>query len=118
MPCGDCSACGRENPPDARFYNRCGTALPHASAPRVRRKTVTMLLCDVTGSTALGERLDPESLQQVVVAGTDERLAAGDAVNLAARLGQVAALGEIIIGPQTWRLVRDMVSAERLGRYS
>jgi class 3 adenylate cyclase len=32
----------------------------------VRRKTVTVLFCDVTGSTALGERLDPESLQQVM----------------------------------------------------
>ena len=50
-----------------------------------------------------------------VVAGTDERLATGDAVNLAARLEQAAAPGEIIIGPQTWRLVRDMVSAEPLG---
>jgi len=38
----------------------------HASAPRVRRKTVTVLFCDVTGSTALGERLDPESFQQVM----------------------------------------------------
>jgi class 3 adenylate cyclase len=48
-----------------------------------------------------------------VVAGTDERLATGDGVNLAARLEQAAAPGEIIIGPQTWRLVRDMVSTER-----
>ena len=27
------------------------------------RKTVTALFCDVTGSTALGERLDPEVLR-------------------------------------------------------
>jgi class 3 adenylate cyclase len=32
----------------------------------VRRKTVTVLFCDVTGSTALGERLDPESFRQVM----------------------------------------------------
>jgi class 3 adenylate cyclase/tetratricopeptide (TPR) repeat protein len=30
------------------------------------RKTVTILFCDVTGSTALGERLDPESLREVI----------------------------------------------------
>lgn len=47
--------------------------------------------------------------------GTEERLATGDAVNMAARLEQAAAPGEIIIGPQTWRLVRDIVTAEPLG---
>ncbi len=30
------------------------------------RKTVTVLFCDVTGSTALGEQLDPESLREVI----------------------------------------------------
>src|ERR687891_593315 len=30
------------------------------------RKTVTVLFCDVTGSTALGERLDPESQRAVM----------------------------------------------------
>ena len=30
------------------------------------RKTVTVVFCDVTGSTALGERLDPESLRRVM----------------------------------------------------
>ena len=30
------------------------------------RKTVTVLFCDVTGSTALGERLDPEALREVI----------------------------------------------------
>ena len=49
-----------------------------------------------------------------VVTGTDERLATGDAVNLAARLEQAAAPGEIVIGPQTWRLVRGAVTAEPL----
>ena len=49
-----------------------------------------------------------------VVVGTEERLATGDAVNLAARLEQAAAPGEIIMGPQSWRLVRDVVTAEPL----
>jgi class 3 adenylate cyclase/tetratricopeptide (TPR) repeat protein len=30
------------------------------------RKTVTVVFCDVTGSTALGEQLDPESLRSVI----------------------------------------------------
>src|SRR6266545_4368850 len=29
----------------------------------MRRKTVTVLFCDVTGSTAIGESLDPEALR-------------------------------------------------------
>jgi len=33
---------------------------------------------------------------------------------MAARLEQAAAPGEIVIGPQTWRLVRAAVSAEPL----
>src|SRR5215469_8348457 len=49
-----------------------------------------------------------------LVAGTDERLAAGDAVNVAARLEQAAAPGEVIIGRQTWRLVHGVVTAEPL----
>jgi class 3 adenylate cyclase/tetratricopeptide (TPR) repeat protein len=189
-----CANCGRENPDDAGFCNGCGAALKTSPAPRAQRKTVTVLFCDVTGSTAMGERLDPESLRQVmrryfdaartvieqhggtvekfigdavmavfgvpvlheddalravraasglrdslaglnaelerdygttvtvrtgvntgqVVTGTEERLATGDAVNVAARLEQAAAPGEIVIGPETWRLVRDAVTVEQL----
>jgi class 3 adenylate cyclase len=32
----------------------------------MQRKVVTALFCDVTGSTALGESLDPEALQAVL----------------------------------------------------
>jgi len=32
----------------------------------VRRKIVTVLFCDVTGSTSLGESLDPEALRAVL----------------------------------------------------
>ena len=32
----------------------------------MQRKTVTILFCDVTGSTALGESVDPEALQRVL----------------------------------------------------
>lgn len=61
-----CARCGRKNPPDAKFCNGCGAALAAGPAPRQQRKTVTVLFCDVTESTALGERLDPESFRQVM----------------------------------------------------
>jgi class 3 adenylate cyclase/tetratricopeptide (TPR) repeat protein len=60
-----CPACGAENPSGARFCNACGAALPGEAAREVR-KVVTVLFCDVTGSTALGERLDPEKLRGVM----------------------------------------------------
>jgi class 3 adenylate cyclase/tetratricopeptide (TPR) repeat protein len=46
-----------------------------------------------------------------VVTGTTERLATGDAVNVAARLEQVAQPGEILIGEQTYRLARGAIEA-------
>jgi class 3 adenylate cyclase/tetratricopeptide (TPR) repeat protein len=61
-----CPNCGSENPPDSRFCNRCGAVLA-APAPQTEvRKTVTVLFIDVTGSTDLGERLDPEALRRVM----------------------------------------------------
>ena len=47
-----------------------------------------------------------------VVTGTSERLATGDAVNVAARLQQAAQPGEIVIGERTLGLVRDAVAVE------
>ena len=154
------------------------------------RKTVSVVFCDITGSTAMGERLDPEAVRHLmgryfdemkaavqshggtvekfigdavmavfgipdvheddalravraavemrerlgelnkelerdfgatmssrigvntgeVVAGpTAQTLATGDAVNVAARLEQAARPGEILIGDETYRLVRDAV---------
>ena len=177
-----CASCGRENPIGARFCNACGAALATTAAPREVRKTVTVLFCDVTGSTALGESTDPEALRALlaryfermkaiveshggtvekfigdavmavfgipaaheddalracraavemrdalpelgirgrigvntgeVVTGTSERLATGDAVNVAARFEQAAAPGEVLIGEATHALVHEAVVAE------
>jgi class 3 adenylate cyclase/tetratricopeptide (TPR) repeat protein len=47
-----------------------------------------------------------------VVAGTRERLAAGDAVNVAARLEQAARPGEILLAGPTLRLARGAIEVE------
>src|SRR5262249_36639640 len=47
-----------------------------------------------------------------VVTGTEERLAAGDAVNVAARLEQAAKPGEILLGEATLQLVKAAVETE------
>jgi class 3 adenylate cyclase/tetratricopeptide (TPR) repeat protein len=187
-----CASCGAENREGARFCDSCGAALAEAAPAREVRKVVTVLFCDVSGSTALGERIDPESLRRVmaryfetakaiverhggtvekfigdavmavfgvptvheddalravraadelrgglgelndelesgygtrlqlrmgvntgeVVTGTEERLATGDAVNVTARLEQAAQPGEVLLGEETYRLVRDGVEAE------
>jgi class 3 adenylate cyclase len=61
-----CPNCGEDNPERARLCMMCGTALQaQVAPPQEARKTVTVLFCDLVGSTALGERLDSESLREV-----------------------------------------------------
>ena len=189
-----CPSCGRESRPGARFCDGCGT--PFAVDRSVeRRKLATLLFCDMVGSTALGERVDPETVHDIMFqyftemrsaierhGGTLEKfigdavvavfgvptaheddalravraasdmlerldalnerlvqrygttiglrigvnsgevvtgdpapgasLVTGDAVNLAARLEQAAAAGEVLLGPSTYDLVRHTVTAE------
>ena len=61
-----CPTCGRENPADARFCSGCGTALEERVAAREERKVVTVLFCDLVGSTARAERLDPEDVRALL----------------------------------------------------
>ncbi len=188
-----CPACGEENPPRFRLCGFCGTPLAATPSAEVR-KTVTVLFSDVAGSTAMGERLDPESLREVMgryfavmsaaierhggtvekfigdavmavfglpqaheddalravraaldmrtgldalnadlerdygvtmanrtgvntgevvtdEAAGNQRLATGDAVNVAARLEQAAPAMETLLGALTHALVRDAVEA-------
>jgi class 3 adenylate cyclase/predicted ATPase len=184
-----CAACATENREGARFCDGCGAAL---TAPVVeRRKLVTSVFCDLSGSTAMGEAVDAESVFDLmrsyfdtsraaverhggavekfigdavvgmfgvpeaneddalracraaleireqttrlgisvrigvntgeVVAGDAARremfasgdaVVLGDSVNVAARLEQAAAPGEVLIGEETFRLVSGAVTVE------
>ena len=62
-----CPACGKELPGEFPFCPFCGADLAAAPAvAREQRKVVTVLFCDVTGSTELGEKLDPEALRALL----------------------------------------------------
>src|ERR1700745_2573741 len=168
-----CAACGHELREDAKFCSDCGAPVAAAATPREQRKTVTVLFCDVAGSTALGESTDPEALRALlaryfermkeiverhggtvekfvgdavmavfgvpqaheddalracsaalemqgafpelgiagtigidtgeVATGTEERLATGDAVNVASRLQHAAEPGEVLVGEATFQ---------------
>jgi hypothetical protein len=62
-----CTGCGREIEGDFAFCPYCGTAIGTAKPARELRKTVTVLFCDVAGSTSLGESVDPEALRAILV---------------------------------------------------
>jgi class 3 adenylate cyclase/tetratricopeptide (TPR) repeat protein len=61
-----CPHCGEENPDRFRLCGFCGASLSVAHQPLETRKTVTIVFCDLQGSTSLGERLDTESLREVL----------------------------------------------------
>ena len=86
MSCGAalasaCPSCGTENPPGAKFCIECGTALaaarsraspaptsPAASRqrPPEERRQATVLFADLSGYTAVAERMDPETTKSLV----------------------------------------------------
>src|SRR5438876_6415233 len=59
-----CPSCGKELAGEFPFCPYCAT--PLIPAGREQRKTVTVVFCDVTGSTALGESTDPEALRALL----------------------------------------------------
>ena len=46
-----CSNCGEENPPKFRLCGFCGTPLQQAAPAQEFRKIVSILFCDLKGST-------------------------------------------------------------------
>jgi class 3 adenylate cyclase len=73
-----CQRCGQENPDGFRFCGACGAPLAAPARAREQRKVLTILFCDVAGSTTLGERLDPEALRHVMRRYFDEMTAIVD----------------------------------------
>ena len=64
-----CATCGGETPDGFRLCGFCGASL---AAPSERRKLTTAVFCDLTGSTALGDRADPELVYGLMRAYFDE----------------------------------------------
>jgi class 3 adenylate cyclase len=60
-----CPICGTESPDRYRACGRCGSQLVADRPPEEIRRVATVVTSDWKGSTALGERLDPESLREV-----------------------------------------------------
>ncbi len=61
-----CRVCGHDNPEENKFCGECAAPLVRSGPRSEARKTVTIVFCDVVGSTAMGEALDPESLRHVM----------------------------------------------------
>jgi predicted ATPase/class 3 adenylate cyclase len=60
-----CPSCGAKNAEGARFCSGCAEPLL-TQAGRRERKFATALFADLVGSTALGEREDPEVVQSLI----------------------------------------------------
>ncbi len=74
-----CPACGFANPLEFRFCGACGASLERQPAPSAatgsaperpqpERRQLTVLFCDLVGSSMLASRLDPEELRDVILA--------------------------------------------------
>ncbi|MFL5956020.1 MAG: adenylate/guanylate cyclase domain-containing protein [Solirubrobacterales bacterium] len=83
MSCGTalerrCPSCGELAPPGAKFCPNCGTPLaagaarpspeptPPEAPPAEERRQVTVLFADLSGYTAVAERMDPEAVKALV----------------------------------------------------
>ncbi|MDY6792397.1 MAG: adenylate/guanylate cyclase domain-containing protein [Thermodesulfobacteriota bacterium] len=69
----ECPKCQQQNPDDAKFCNKCGSNLVEcldmsgdSGVVDSERKLVTVLFSDMTGYTAMTERLDPEEVKGIM----------------------------------------------------
>jgi class 3 adenylate cyclase len=63
-----CPSCGEENTERARFCSGCGIPLEgEAAESRENRKVVSIVFCDLVGSTSMGESLDSEAVRRVML---------------------------------------------------
>ena len=60
-----CPSCGKELPEEFPFCPFCAAPF-HLEDAREQRRILTVLFCDLAGSTALGESLDPEPLRTLL----------------------------------------------------
>ncbi len=58
-----CPACGSPIREGGKFCSECGATLTAVAAAREERKVVTVLFCDLVGSTARAEGTDPEDVR-------------------------------------------------------
>lgn len=70
-----CIKCGTQVSADSKFCSNCGTLLPRPEAsasngaePDISRRQMTVLFCDLVGSTTLSEQLDAEDLFHALAA--------------------------------------------------
>lgn len=72
-----CPTCGAINPVDFKFCGQCATSLAsllsttqttqsNQSQERAERRQLTVLFCDIVGSSTLSEILDPEELRDLM----------------------------------------------------
>lgn len=62
----ECPACGTSNPARAKFCLECAASLTAPDAAAEVRKVVSIVFADITGSTELGVRVDPESVRRLL----------------------------------------------------
>lgn len=61
-----CPSCGLANPQHNRYCRGCGAALGGAPAGESERRPATVLFADMTGFTAMSERMDPEEVHEII----------------------------------------------------
>jgi class 3 adenylate cyclase/tetratricopeptide (TPR) repeat protein len=61
-----CRKCQFDNPEGAKFCNECGHKFGEELAIEGERKQVTVLFSDLSGYTAMSERLDPEEVKNII----------------------------------------------------